>query len=415
MYLPEDRELLFSRWPVQEVYERRRDEMLREVDRADADEFLAQDPENLAELFFEKYVLTVPRLEADGVWRDPEQEIEIKPRSNTPFAGDFMDELGTVKAFRYTFHVPFQGHPAVFRFAPSVRTAAGPPYVHKFSENELLVSYDTAAPDAEALEQSLMSTLDSIRRHLGWLADDFKSYNLALLDAARQRIEARQERLRRNRAASEKLTIPLKPQDPPEAYNIPLVPKPAPVIRRTEERPERAPYWAIEDPQYKHILSILEGMSSVMERSPDAFRKIKEEALRWHFVLVLNGHYPGGASGETFNASGKTDILLQWEGKVAFIAECKFWDGQASLERAVDQLFKYVTWRDTHTAILLFNRKVNFSAVLAQIPSVVENHESFKEHLPYKATKTAFRFRLRHPRDPEHEMILTILAFDVPS
>ena len=35
----------------------------------------------------------------------------------------------------------------------------------------------------------------------------------------------------------------------------------------------------------------------------------------------------GQATGETFNAAGKTDILLRIDGKNVFIGECKFWKG----------------------------------------------------------------------------------------
>ena len=43
------------------------------------------------------------------------------------------------------------------------------------------------------------------------------------------------------------------------------------------------------------------------------------------FWFELNGHYEGGASGETFNYEGKTDILIRVQGKNIFIAECEYW------------------------------------------------------------------------------------------
>ena len=66
-------------------------------------------------------------------------------------------------------------------------------------------------------------------------------------------------------------------------------------------------------------------MSLAMERSPSAFYDLDEEALRWWFVVALNGHYEVGAKGEAFNSGGKTDILVDWKGKNVFVAECKFW------------------------------------------------------------------------------------------
>lgn len=389
--------------------------MLSEIDNMDTEEFLANDPERLTEFFFQKYNFLVPQLQEDELWRDQEQEVDIKPRNGMPLTSDLLAGAEVLKGFRYIFHVPFDGHPAMFRFAPSTQTTSGPPSVYRLEQDELVIAYYMVGAEAEVLERALYADLDSIRKHLNWLAEDFSRNNPTLLDAARNRIEARLKRLQRKRAVGEKLQIPLKRRNPPEAYKVPIVRRETPVVRRQQDPSVEAPEWILEDKQYEHIISVMEGMASVMEQSPDAFRRIGEEAIRWHFVLVLNGHYEGGASGETFNAGGKTDILVQWERKVAFIAECKIWDGASSLEDAVDQLFGYVTWHNTRTAILLFNRNENFSRVLDQIPSIVEEHESFKERLLYKDSKTAFRFRLRHPRDPEHELMLTILAFDVPT
>ena len=79
--------------------------------------------------------------------------------------------------------------------------------------------------------------------------------------------------------------------------------------------------------QYEHVLSVMQDMALVMERSPSAFQAMGEESLRIHFLVGLNGHYEGQATGETFNGAGKTDILIRVDGKNIFIAECKFWGG----------------------------------------------------------------------------------------
>jgi hypothetical protein len=166
---------------------------------------------------------------------------------------------------------------------------------------------------------------------------------------------------------------------------------------------------------YEHILTVLSSMSLAMERSPSAFYDLDEEALRWWFVVALNGHYEVGAKGEAFDAGGKTHILVDWKGKNVFVAECKFWEGAASLEKAIDQLFDYATWRDTKTAILMFSRNKDFKAVLSQIPGVVEVHKAYKQTLPGPRSDSEFRFRLRHPADPEHELTLAVLVFNVPT
>jgi hypothetical protein len=169
----------------------------------------------------------------------------------------------------------------------------------------------------------------------------------------------------------------------------------------------------LEEAEYQHILDVLGGMVKVMERSPKAFHDIDEESLRTHFLVHLNGHYEGQATGETFNYQGKTDILIRSGDRNIFIAECKFWGGPAKLTEAIDQLLGYLSWRDSKTAILLFNRNRDFSKVLAAIPGVVRAHPNFQKE-EGRSGETAFRYAFRHKDDPAKVLHLTILAFDIP-
>jgi hypothetical protein len=141
---------------------------------------------------------------------------------------------------------------------------------------------------------------------------------------------------------------------------------------------------------------------------------MSEDGLRTHILVQLNGHYEGQATGETFNADGKTDILIRVDGRNIFIAECKFWTGADGLHKAIDQLLGYTAWRDTKTAIVLFNRNRNTSAVLNQIPPTVKSHPHFKRDLPGFRHQSGFRFVLGQRGDPNRELILTVLVFDVP-
>ncbi|MBM4265371.1 MAG: hypothetical protein FJ144_01955 [Deltaproteobacteria bacterium] len=70
-----------------------------------------------------------------------------------------------------------------------------------------------------------------------------------------------------------------------------------------------------DDAIYEAILEVVERMAGVMERSPRAFSEMDEEALRTHFLVQLNGQFEWDATGETFNFTGKTDILVNYEGR----------------------------------------------------------------------------------------------------
>ena len=165
---------------------------------------------------------------------------------------------------------------------------------------------------------------------------------------------------------------------------------------------------------YRHILSVLSSMVEVMERSPRAFKDMGEEDLRTHFLVQLNGHYEGQATGETFNYEGKTDILIRVDGRNIFVAECKFWTGPAGLTKALDQLLGYTAWRDTKTALLVFNRDRNLSTVLERVSKTVPLHPNHKAERKADL-ETEFRYVFGHRDDVNREITITIIVFDVPA
>ncbi|PSB68239.1 hypothetical protein C7B61_01950 [filamentous cyanobacterium CCP1] len=167
--------------------------------------------------------------------------------------------------------------------------------------------------------------------------------------------------------------------------------------------------------RYEDILDTIYHTGREIERKPQTYQNMGEEALRDIFLVALNGKYRGCATGETFNKNGKTDILLRDDGRNLFIAECKIWGGAELLRKTLDQLLGYATWRDTQLAMLIFNRNKNFSAVLKQIPDVIRKCPHVAERVPDESyDETGFRFILHHPDDSERKLLLTILAFDVP-
>ncbi len=164
---------------------------------------------------------------------------------------------------------------------------------------------------------------------------------------------------------------------------------------------------------YEHVLTVIQNMTQMMERSPSTFATMGEEVLRDHYLVQLNGQFEGQATGETFNAAGKTDILLRIDGKNSFIGECKFWKGAKGYSETIDQLLSYQSWRDTKTAILVFNRNRDTSKVLEEVKTTTEAHPNYKRTLNWKH-ESGFRFVMHHPTDANRELTMTVLVFDIP-
>lgn len=308
--------------------------------------------------------------------------------------------------------VPFEGAADAFGIRPSSYLMSSP--IAVVATEHLFFSVDAYNRDQGNVKKEIEGTLDDIETNLDNLRRDIATFQKEVPGLARDLIERRRTKLLADRNLVSSLGYKLRARaDAPRTYA-------APEIRRkiTPRLPAKGvapfkpePTLPIDD--YEHILSIIHDMALVMERSPSAFKSLDEEALRSHFLVQLNGHYEGGASGETFNYQGKTDILIRVEGRNIFVAECKFWGGPKMLTDTIDQLLGYTSWRDTKTAIIIFNRNKDFTKVLASIPETMKAHPNFL-HSDAAAAETRFRYTFSHRDDPSRELTLAVLAFDVP-
>ena len=253
-----------------------------------------------------------------------------------------------------------------------------------------------------------------LEEHLAWIRKDVDAFNLNLPSHADNAIESRRNRILNNQNRAASLGIPLKARaDNTKTYAEPSIKrKVTPTLPPATSLPYE-PEPILDDENYDHILNVIQNMALVMERSPSAFKTMKEEDLRQHFLVQLNGQFEGIATGETFNVSGKTDILLRVNSRNIFIAECKYWNGQKHYKETIDQLLGYTAWRDTKTAILIFNRGTNMSTVLSGITRETEKHLNYKRMIDWKH-ESGFRYVFHQNGDVNREMILTVLVFSVP-
>ena len=269
--------------------------------------------------------------------------------------------------------------------------------------------------DATQVRAEIDRTIADIQSYLSNLRGNMATLNDQLLGEARAAIETRRAKLLASRNMVASLGFKMKERE--NALKTFIAPEVrrriAPVMPPASSAPFK-PEPQLASSDYEHILGVMQAMTQVMELSPSAFHNIDEEGLRSHFLVQLNGHYQGQATGETFNYEGKTDILIRSEGRNIFIAECKFWSGPKKLLETIDQLLGYSSWRDTKTAIVLLNRNRDFSKVLDAIPGCVRSHPKYKKELQ-GSTETAFRYVFTNRDDAGRELFLTVLAFDVPT
>lgn len=405
-------EYLFTGPDWHAVDRHQREQMRGEIERIDPDRLLNSSVDDLSQFFTDRFKIDVPELDLDNLVVDQrEKQIDV---SRDPMRL-IMDRSRPiyVTGSEIEVEVPFSGDAEAFKIRPSTVTLNPPrAAIHGSIIKFCIVGTDL---NADRVRRDIDSTVGSIQFNLGNLRSDVSSLNTQLLGEARGAIEARRSKLLASRSMVASLGFKMKEREgAAKTFVAPEVRRRiAPVMPQASTTPFK-PEPALSNSDYEHILGVMQGMTQVMELSPSAFHDVDEEALRSHFLVQLNGHYQGQATGETFNYEGKTDILIRSEGKNIFIAECKVWAGTKKLIEAIDQLLGYSSWRDTKTAIVVFNRNRDFSKVLAAIPEAVRSHPQYKRDLP-GSTESVFGYQFANRDDQNREIFLTVLAFDVPT
>jgi len=403
---------LFASRDLRELLDQRTAEMRNEVEQLDANRLLNTAPADLSKYLVEKYNLEVPSLRRED-WTVDERETQIDVRLDQNRGIRDRSRPCYVPGQRIDVEIPFDGEPELFYARASCFSSCSPKA--QIRNQTLLLSFEIAHDIERDIRPDIDRTLNDIDQYLEWVRNDVNGFNRALQSNAEQVIETRRRRILSNQGRVASLGIPLKSRsDVPKTYAVPEVRrKVIPTLPPSSSVPYE-PEPVLETEMYDHILNVIQNMTHVMERSPSAFTSMGEEDLRQHFLVQLNGQFEGIATGETFNVGGKTDILLRANDKNIFIAECKFWKGPKHYKEAIDQLLGYTAWRDTKTAILVFNRGTAMSTVLSGIKSETVIHSNFKRTLDWKH-ESGYRFIFHHDSDINREFMLTVLVFDIPS
>ncbi|QQG40581.1 MAG: hypothetical protein HYV37_03360 [Candidatus Levyibacteriota bacterium] len=384
----------FRKGNLSYVFQKIKEEIIKSI--ANLDHIIDSQGASLQKEFLENYMLPSFELNKDQIDRE---HSEIN-----------RDGFGS-NAMRTTFFVPISGDTNLLEYNPS--TYRLPKDCMSIVNGGISYVYTSSTDYPETVQSMFEKDLEDLQFNIENLNYDIKGFNVHLSSFINSQFLNRAAQVGKNRQFVESFRYPLKSDSVAKRfYEIPVRKKQLNISQSTGSKSQNQEYFLSES-DYDSILDAIHHMTLVFERSPKAFQDMEEETLRFLLLVPLNGLFPGGATGETFNYNGKTDILIRYKEKNIFIAECKFWEGPEYLAKALDQLLGYASWRDTKTALIIFNRNKNLSAVLEKIPPTIKEHPNYKRDMEFKS-ETGFRYLLNHKDDPNRELILTVLVFDVP-
>lgn len=395
---------LFCEHQVHSVMDSQLQLASRFIQQMNADVLLNTPVDDIVAQTVSQYGFDVPVLLRDQAHLEEPREVQLTMKDY----GRTYHPMGTI----LKLVVPFTGDQQLFSVMPS-QFSVNPPRAN-IERNAVVFTIKGTNLDHAQVTKTFNANVDELETWLGWLRTNGSELEVNLKRNAKAAVEARRERLLGDRNLVANLPFKIRARtDAPKTYVAPIVRKN--VIQRAV--PQTAapfkPEPVLEEEVYGQILKIIDGMAHVMERSPSAFEKMGEEDLRQHFLVQLNGQFEGAASGETFNFAGKTDILIRVQDRNIFVGECKFWSGEKAFLDTISQLLGYLSWRDTKAAVVIFNRNVDFSGMLRAMEAAISKHPDLKRG-PMKESETRYRCVFGNPTDPSREIIVTVMAFNVP-
>lgn len=394
-------------------YESRSNTILSAIENEDDNYVL-----NVSETEYMKHLLSVhgfcmPIIIFDEVFvEDVEENIPIEMFPNHFL---YSNPPKFIKKQVVKYQIPCEGDIELLYYRPSTIMCSMPSNI-KLSKDKIVIEIINFNNNIDEIRQEYNNAIEKLRQMYSFLHRDIEKYNNQLRNFALTSFKNRKQVILNKHNILASLGVPIK-----KSANVPKtfsVPRPAnrkiimkkPIVTETGYKPDPT----IDIECYNDILKIINDVGKNFERMPSVYASKGEEDLRDHILLVLDPNFSNGsASGETFNKKGKTDIQLRYDSSVIFIAECKFWKGEKVLMKTIDQLFSYLTWRDSKAAIIFFVSQKGFSDIISKVKTAVTTHCNYLGYVD-SPDESWINYRFHINGDRNREVRLAILLFHIP-
>ncbi|MDK2069855.1 hypothetical protein PT510_04505 [Aliarcobacter butzleri] len=382
----------------------------REIESNSKDYILNVDEAEYLQYLEEKYKLFPLEIDKSSEHIN-EPYIEKKERENRDWGGTY-----TVEVYNIKVSYPYKGTKELFYIKPSTWTMTH--YRICLSEPSV-VSFivKLTQKDAELFKREKETAFGSAFANVCNINNFVSSWNNGLKELVKNEFNRIKTKYKDENSFFAAINVKTN-QEASKVFSVPTIKKIETPKPKLDGEKSYTLEPAMSDLMYKDVLDVIYALGRSMERKPSLHIGKDEESLRDQFLFALEVKYEGvTATGETFNKNGKTDILLKHEkdGSNLFIAECKIWHGQKQFLEAISQLFdRYLTWRDSKVAVMMFVKNKEMSNIVDTVKDTVSKHDYFVEELDTTSKDSSFSYKFHLKDDKEKVVFLEVMLFHFP-
>jgi hypothetical protein len=323
-----------------------------------------------------------------------------------------------VETTKIALSIPYEGTTFLLELCPSSYTLNGcKADVSGYGAGDITRTIELTSQDEQLFNAEKRQFIDYLNSNVPSVNKEAEDFNRRIVYEFNTAYEARKQKALSENSFFEKLNISIDP-DTQGNYKVPVFEKkrvPEPVLdSKAPRKYTQTP--VLDDDLYTDIIGSINKALKSVEKKPSIYKAKDEEELRDYLLPILENRYENSTvTGETFNKGGKTDILVRYkDGTNLFVAECKYWKGESGFLETVNQLFdRYLTWRDSKTALIFFVTNKEFSKVLATIRDAVKKHPYFLRETGNHG-ESSFSYIFRFPTDEGKHVYTEVMAFHFP-
>lgn len=308
------------------------------------------------------------------------------------------------------------GDPRLWHCQPTTFNLGNPGYVIELSDSQIFYTdrFALSSLNEGGFDPKIEEFAKFVQTNVTRINADVERINKGIQPSVRHALQERLAQLERYDSVITASKIPVVQRDQP-AVSVPVKPSVLQIRNKPKlAEPISGPQFYLAPEDFEGIIDVVRQVTLAIERSPAAFERLKEEHIRDIILVFLNGYFRGRAGGETFNVKGKTDILINENGKNVFIAECKFWSGPEGFAGAVDQILGYLGWRDTRALLLVFNKNKDSTRSLRVARETLKQHPDFLRERQYSEDNLELKCVLKRQDDDLRHIFLTTMMISIP-